>query len=64
MTPQNSGFTQFTFTRPDALGPRMIEIWITGIPTVLEPRTAASTTAASAGFLGSTAFRAYETSHI
>ena len=39
----------------------MVNLCVTGISTILEPSTAASTTAPFAGFLGTAALGTYET---
>ena len=44
-----------TFASLDALGPSMVKFRAHGIPAVLEPSTATSATAESAGFLGDAA---------
>ena len=56
---QNPASPPPTFAGLDALGPCMVEFGVTGISTGLKPITAASATAKFAGFLGSTAVRAY-----
>ena len=52
---QNSVCPQLTFASYDALSPCVIELRVAGITTVVEPITAASTTAALPGLFSSTA---------
>ena len=51
---QNSAYQQPTFASLNALGPCVVKLCVACISTVLEPSTAASTTAAFAKFLRST----------
>ena len=58
-TKQRSAFQQPTFTSLDTLGPRMDELFVASISTVLYPSTTSSATATFTSFFSVAALRAY-----
>ena len=60
---QDSDYQEHTSAGQDTLKPRMIEVWVPAISTVLEPSTATSATTEFAGFLDIAALGAHRSPH-